>query len=66
MMQAAKYRLADHRSSIAMLDRPRNWRIFLEPQVCSRLMVVRELLLENPPEVTVVKHDDVVQTFSTN
>ena len=63
MMQAAKYRLADNRANIATLDWPRNWCIFLETQVCSHLMVIGEVLLENPPEVMVVEHDDVVEAF---
>ncbi len=56
MMQAAKYRFADHRASITTLDRPLNWRIFLEPQVSSRLVVVGEVLLENSPEVAIVHY----------
>ena len=66
MMQATKYRLTDERAGIASLDRTRNRRILLKPQVGSRLMVVGEVLFENPPQMPLVEHDDVVQTFLPN
>ncbi len=66
MMQAAKYGFTLDRASIDRLGWTWNGSIFLKLQVCSRLMVVGEVLLENPSEVAVVQYDNVVQAFSTD
>jgi len=41
-------------------------RVFFKRQVSPELMIVREILAENSPQVSFTEHDDVVGTLSPN
>lgn len=65
-MQAAEVRNRDDFAAFRRLDLPRHGRVTRQRQVRSRLVIVGEVITQDPDQVRFVEHDRVVQAFATN
>ena len=64
MVEAAHFRELHDLTHLGRLHGPRLWRVLLEREVRSRTVVVAEVLAENPPQVFLPQHDDVVEALA--
>ncbi len=65
MVQAADSRQRDHCPEVPRLDRGRDRRVAVEPHVGAVLVVVGGVLADQVQEMTLAKHDHVLEQLST-
>ena len=66
MMQSADLRYRDHFAALGRFDLARDRRVAIERQVRSRMMIIVEVIGEDPPKMAIVEHDDVVKALMAN
>jgi len=62
-MQAAEHGLTGHRPNVRSLNDPRFRRTLPKPQMRPRLMVVRQVFGQHPPQMPFAQHDHVVKAL---
>ena len=65
MVETADTGQGDHTAGVSFFDRSRNRCVTLQGHVSAVLVVVRQVLRQNPAEVGFAQDDDVVQALST-
>jgi hypothetical protein len=63
-MQFAEDGITGHGTNTQSLNGPRFRRILLQPKMCSRLVVVGQILLQHSPKMLLAQHDHIVETFT--
>src|SRR5437016_1335820 len=66
MMQSADFRNSYDSSQSLRLNRPRFRRILCQGQMSPGIQIVTEVSLENPSQMRLSEHDDVVEVFPAN
>src|SRR2546425_2368365 len=65
-MQSADFRNSYDSSQSLPLNRPRFRRILCQGQMSPGIQIVTEVSLENPSQMRLSEHDDVVEAFPAN
>src|SRR5207249_4904455 len=66
MMQSADFRNSDDSSQSLPLNRTRFRRILCQGQMSPDIQIVTEISFENPSQMRLSEHDDVVEAFPVN
>ena len=66
MMQSADFRNSDDSSQSLPLNRTRFRRILCQGQMSPDIQIVTEISFENPSQMRLSEHDDVVEAFPAN
>lgn len=66
MMQPANLRNRDHPTTIRWLNISSNRRVVIERQMRASVMVVVEVVREDPSEVAFIENDTVIKALATD
>jgi hypothetical protein len=66
MMQPPYLRNRNHPSAFRWLSIACDWRVSVQGQMCSRFVIVFQVAGNDPPKVTLVENDDVLEALATN
>jgi len=65
-MQSSDLRYGDDLSMLGWFDLAFNRRVAIQRQVSSRFVLIVEVIDKNPPQVSLVEHDEVVEALATD
>ena len=66
MMQRAEYWLRNDAALVYWLNFSRHWRVAVERLLWVRAIVVLEVLRQDPNQICVIQHDNVIGALATN